>query len=106
MNELCFNASFNPGHPARYDVNVTDITGYLTSVSGQYDSSHCLSLSSVLQPASCTPLEIAVTASNDFGSSLPLTDYIRSDALNGIPACLYLDTRASSYLQLVGGGLR
>ena len=69
MNQLlCFNSSFNPDHPPHYEVNITDITGSLTDISGTYNTSRCL-MTSDLHPDVCGPLWVSVAARNSFGVS-------------------------------------
>ena len=61
---FCFN---NPIHPEVYEVNLTDSTGSLTRLSGIYNTSQCLTITSDLYPDVCGPFPLSVAAMNTVG---------------------------------------
>ena len=52
-----------------YDVNVTDVTGLQTSLTGTYNSSQCLPIISESHPNVCRPFQVMITATNAYGTS-------------------------------------
>ena len=62
-----------------YIVNVTDVTGLDTSLSGEYDTPHCLNITSDLFLDVCVPFQVTVTDANSyvhFGTSERITDLV------------------------------
>jgi hypothetical protein len=54
-------------YPEVYEVNLTDSTGSLTRLSGIYNTSQCLNITSDLYPAVCGPFQLSVAAINSVG---------------------------------------
>ena len=70
-NSICFNASSNSAeHPVEYyKVSITDVTGLDTKLSGVYNISQCLTITSELFPDVCAPFQVSIEAVNVLGAS-------------------------------------
>ena len=69
-NSICFSADSNFQYPVDYyDVNVTDVTGLQTSLTGTYNNSQCLPIISESYPNVCRPFQVTATATNAHGTS-------------------------------------
>ena len=69
-NSICFfpHSTFQY-YVDYYDVNVTDVTGLQTSLTGTYNSSQCLPIISESHPNVCRPFHVMITATNAYGTS-------------------------------------
>ena len=69
-NSICFNVSSNSERPVEYyEVSITDVTGLDTPLSGVYNTSQCLTITSDLFPDVCAPFQVSIEAVNAFGAS-------------------------------------
>ena len=59
---FCFTIPNDLINPEVYQVNLTDNTGSLTRLSGTYNSSQCLTITSDLYPDVCGPFQLSVAA--------------------------------------------
>ena len=68
-NNITFSFTIpdNPISSEVYDVNLTDSTGSQTRLSGVYNTSRVLSITSDLYPDVCAPFQLSVTAVNSVG---------------------------------------
>ena len=66
-NMFCFTIPDNPIHPEVYEVNLTDSTGSQTRLSGVYNTSQCLTITSDLHPNVCGPFQLSVAVMNTVG---------------------------------------
>ena len=70
-----------------YLVTVTDVTGMNTSLSGTYNTSQCLPITSDLSPDVCGPFMASVVAVNGVGSSSATVHFIITENDRGTIAC-------------------
>jgi hypothetical protein len=76
-NLFSFTIPDNPIAPVVYEINLTDVTGSLSSLSGVYNISGCLNISD-LYPHVCGPFQFSVTASNSVGRESTLVTALPS----------------------------
>jgi hypothetical protein len=64
---ICLQIPDTPISPVVYEVNLTDSTGSMTGLSGIYNTSQCLKITSDFYPAVCGPFQLSVAAINSVG---------------------------------------
>ena len=84
-----------------YLVTVTDSCGMNTSISGTYNTSQCLPITSDLSPDVCGPFMASVVAVNGVGTSNEtlhciITDYVVNISVNS------LTCRQATHLEGIG----
>ena len=92
---FCFTIPVNPIAPEVYEINVTDSTGSRINLSGVYNTSNCLSLTSDLYPDVCGPFQVSVVASNTVGRETAPPHLIGNNTREPTPCDCY--TRKGLY---------
>ena len=93
-HSICFNVSSNSENPVDYyKVSITDVTGLDTPLSGVYNTSQCLTITSELFPDVCAPFQVSIEAVNAHGSSnVTNLSMIRNAGWNGMISQLPIHT--------------
>ena len=65
--------------PEVYEVNLTDSTGSQTRLSGVYNTSQCLTITSDLYPTVCGPFQVSVAAVNSVGRNVTQQTLLRDN---------------------------